>query len=52
MRKDDGYIGRRRPRMDLPGKRKLGRPKRRFVNAVREDLAVDEVTEDTGDTTD
>ena len=26
-RKDDGYIGRRRLRMELPGKRKWGRPK-------------------------
>ena len=30
-RKDDGYIGRRMLRMELPGKRKRGRPKRRFM---------------------
>ena len=29
-RKDDGYIVRRMLRMDLPGKRKRGRPKRRL----------------------
>ena len=51
-RKDDGYIGRRMPRKELPGKRKRGRPKRRFMDAVREDMAVVEVTEeDTDDRT-
>ena len=44
-RKDDGYIGRRMLRMDLPGKRKRRRPKRMFMDAVREDMAVEEVTE-------
>ena len=33
-------------RMDLPGKRKQGRPKRRFTDAVREDMSVVEVTEE------
>ena len=32
-------------RMDLPGKRKRRRPKRMFMDAVREDMAVEEVTE-------
>ena len=45
-RKDDGYIGRRMPRMELPGKRKWCKPKRRFMDAVREDMAVVEVTEE------
>ena len=40
-RKDDGYIGRRMPRMDLPGKRRWGRQKRMY--AVREVMAVVEV---------
>ena len=31
---------RRMLRMELPGKRNRGRPKRRFVDAVREDMAV------------
>ena len=38
--KDDGYIGRRMLRVELPGKKKRERPKRRFVDAVREDMAV------------
>ena len=45
-RKDDGYIGGRMLRMELPGKRKRGRPKRRFMDVVRDDMAVVEVTED------
>ena len=50
-RKDDGYIGRRMLRMDLPGKRKRGRPKRRFMDVEKEDMAEVEVTdEDTVDT--
>ena len=31
--------------MESPGKRKRGRPKRRFMDAVSEDMAVAEVTE-------
>ena len=34
-RKDDGYIGRWMLRMELPGKRKRGRPKRRFMDVVK-----------------
>ena len=45
-RKDDGYIGRRMLRMELPGKRKRGRPKRRFVDVVKEDMAEVDVTEE------
>ena len=44
-RKDDGYIGRRMLRME-PGKRKRGRPKRRFMDVVKEDMAEVEVTEE------
>ena len=37
-------------RMELPGKRKRGRPKRRFMDVVKEDMAEVEVTkEDTVD---
>ena len=32
-------------RMALPGKRKRGRPKRRFMNVVKEDMTEVEVTE-------
>ena len=42
----DGYIGRRMLRMELPGKRKRGRPKRRFMDVVKEDMAEVEVTEE------
>ena len=45
-RKDDGYIGRMMLRMELPGKRKRGRPKRRFMDVVKEDMAEVEVTEE------
>ena len=33
-------------RMLLPGKRKRGRPKRRFMDVVKEDMAEVEVTEE------
>ena len=42
-RKYDGYIGRRMLRMELPGKRKRGRPKRRFMDVVKEDVAEVEI---------
>ena len=45
-RKDDGYIGRGMLMMDLPGKRKRGRPKRRFMDVVKEDMGEVEVTEE------
>ena len=32
--------------MELAGKRKLGRPKRRFTDVVKEDMAEVEVTEE------
>ena len=41
-----GYIGRSPLRMELPGKRKLGRPTRRFMDVVKEDMAEVEVTEE------
>ena len=45
-RKYDGYIGRRMLWMELPGKRKRGKPKRRFIDVVKEDMAEVEVTEE------
>ena len=45
-RKDDVNIGRRMLRMELPGKRKRGGPKRRFMDVVKEDMAVVEVMEE------
>ena len=32
--------------MELPGKKKRGRPKWRFMDVVKEDMAEDEVTEE------
>ena len=44
--KFDGYIRRRMLMIELPGKRKRGRPKRRFMDAVKDDMAQVEVTEE------
>ena len=38
MRRDQEYVGRKIMEMELPGKRRRGRPKRRFVDVVREDM--------------
>ena len=38
-RKDGGNIGRRMLRVELPGKSNGGRPKRRFRDVVKEDMA-------------
>ena len=38
MRRDQEYLGRRVMKMELPGKRKRGRPKKRFLDVVNEDI--------------
>ena len=38
MRRDQEYVGRKMMQMELPGKRKKGRPKRRFLDVVKEDM--------------
>ena len=38
MRRDQEYVGRKMMEMELLGKRKRGRPKRRFLDAVKEDM--------------
>ena len=38
MRRDQEYVGRKMMEMELLGKRKRGRPKRRFLNLVKEDM--------------
>ena len=38
MRRDQDYLGRKMMEMELPGKRKRGRPKRKFLNLVKEDM--------------
>ena len=45
-RKDDGYIRGRMLRMELPGKKKRRKPKKRFMDAMREYMAVVEVMEE------
>ena len=38
MRRDQEYVGRKIMEMKLPGKRRRGRPKRRFLDVVKEDM--------------
>ena len=38
MRRDQEYVGRKMMEMELPEKRKRGRPKRRFLDVVKEDM--------------
>ena len=39
MRREQEYVGKRVMEMELPGKRKRGRPKRKFLDVVKEDMA-------------
>ena len=38
MRREQEYVGRKIMEMDLPGKRKRGKPKRRFLDVVKKDM--------------
>ena len=38
MRRDQEYVGRKMMEIELLGKRKKGRPKRRFLDVVKEDM--------------
>ena len=38
MKRDQEYVGRKMMEMELPGKRKRGRPKRKFLDVVKEDM--------------
>ena len=38
MRRDQEYVGRKIMELELPRKRKRGRPKRRFLKVVKEDM--------------
>ena len=40
QRRDSGDIGRRMLEMELPGRRPRGRPRRRFMDAVKEDMQI------------
>ncbi len=37
--KEDEYVGKRVMRMEVPGKRRRGRPKRRWLDSIRNDLS-------------
>ncbi|XP_063885538.1 uncharacterized protein LOC135113848 [Scylla paramamosain] len=45
-RSDEGYVGRRMLDVEEPGRRKRGKPKRRFMDAVKKDMQVVGVTEE------
>ena len=38
MRRDQEYVGKKMMEMELPGKRKRGRPKKKFLDVVKEDM--------------
>ena len=38
VRRDQEYVGRKMMEMELPGKRKRGRPKRKFLDVVKKDM--------------
>ena len=38
IRRDQEYVGRKMVEMELPGKRRRDRPKRRFLDVVKEDM--------------
>ena len=46
QRRDSEYIGRRMLSFELPGRRSRGRPKRRFMDVVKEDMKVVGVREE------
>ena len=46
MRWKEEYIGKRMLRIELPGRRKGASPKRRFMEAVKEDMRIAGMTDD------
>ena len=38
-RREDEYVGKRVMGMEVPGKRRRGRPKRRWLDSIRNDLS-------------
>ena len=50
LRREDEYVGKRVMAMEVPGKRRRGRPKRRWLDSIRNDLSERELSmEDTQD---
>ena len=44
-RKEDEYVGKRVMGMEVPGKRRRGRPKRRLLDSTRNDLSENGLSE-------
>ena len=38
MRRDQEYVGKKMMEMELSGKRRRGRPKKRFLDVLKEDM--------------
>ena len=45
-RREDAYVGRREREVEVPGKRKMERPKRRFTDAAKDGMREVGVTEE------
>ena len=44
LRREDEYVGKRVMLMEVPGKRRRGRPKRRWLDSIRNDLSERELS--------
>ena len=44
LRREDEYVGKRVMAMEVPGKRRRGRPKRRWLDSIRNDLSERELS--------
>ena len=44
LRREDEYIGKRMMVMEVPGKRRRGRPKQRWLDSIRNDLSERELS--------
>ena len=44
LRREDEYVGKRVMVMDVPGRRRRGRPKRRWLDSIRNDLSERELS--------